>query len=107
MCNQTTRQSVLTTATEEISFKNFTHTDIILFQDIWKKPWEKGKQAYVLGCEKKPHTSPKLPVGHMVLHLIIFLRFLFIYLFSPHNHNRAVCAVLHWSPVGVRQCDLQ
>lgn len=39
------RQNILTTVTEEISFENFTRIDIILFQDIWKQPWEKDKQA--------------------------------------------------------------
>lgn len=105
ICNPTIRQSVLTTATEEISFENFTRTDIILFQDIRKQPWEKYKQAYVTGCEETPHFIQiacwaQSIAPHHLLKVIFFF-------FFPHNHNGAVCAVLHRSPVDVRQCDLQ
>ena len=105
ICNPTKRQSVLTTVTEEISFENFTRTDVILFRDIWKHPWEKDKQAYVTGCETKAHFIQSVfwaqsTAPHHLPKVIFFLVF-------PHNHNGAVCAALHSTPVGVRQRDLQ
>lgn len=54
------RNSVLNTATKEISFENFTYTDKILFQDVQKQPGEKkDKQVCVTECKRKTKKLTK------------------------------------------------